>query len=423
MLKQRFQSQFAKSVLILLTGSLVAQMIPFLSLPILQKFFFSPADFGVLAVFISLSEIFTNISCLKMEFAIVPQKTDRKAINMAFGAIRISWFISLLSLLILLLFTDQIAGTFNEPKLKGFLFLIPIYVLIVGFNDTMAYWFNRKKLFSQISKSKIVQTSVAESIKLTTGYLSFNYIGLIWGRVSGFLASALFYLFRFVKEDRKSLKLISNRESWELIKKNKRFVFFTSPSVFLASLINLVYINLFLIYFGKEVVGIIGVSMTYISAGFGVISSSFSQVFYSEIAEIQDKDRMLQVYLSFAKKLVLMAAVPLLVIQLIPAAWVTYLLGKQWSELIHIARIMAVWLSVWFVASSLSFIYIRLGRQREMMLFDILHLVLIITGFYVGYFIDQSMMSALWGFAISQVIYYLFAIFIATYFIKKFSNE
>ena len=105
MLSFKGQSNFTKNVLILLTGSFVAQAIPFISLPILQKFFFKPADFGVLAVFISLSDIFTNISCLKLEFAIVPQTSYRKAVNMAFGAIKVSWIVALLSLILILIFS------------------------------------------------------------------------------------------------------------------------------------------------------------------------------------------------------------------------------------------------------------------------------------------------------------------------------
>ena len=388
----------------------------------MQKFFFKPADFGVLAVFISLSDIFTNISCLKLEFAIVPQTSYRKAVNMAFGAIKVSWIVALLSLILILIFAKELSSYFNEPKLNGYLFLIPIYVLITGFNDVLSYWFNRRKRFTQISKSKIIQTSSAELVKLGSGLMSINYIGLIAGRILGFFFSLCYFLSRLFKEDKHSFKFLNHRESNALIKENKRYLFFTTPSVFLGSLLNLVYLNLFLVHFGKEVVGIIGVSMTYISAGFGVISLSFSQVFYAEISEIRNREEILKIYLSFAKKLMLLAIVPLVLIYLIPGKLIIYLLGDQWEQLIHVARIMAIWLAVWFVSSSLSFIYIRLGRQREMMIFDLLHLVLMVGGFYAGYFFSPTLMGALWGFSISQVIYYLFAIFIAIYFIKKFKD-
>lgn len=388
-------------------------------LPILQKYFYKPADFGILAVFISMCEVFSSIACLKIEFAIVVQKSIRNAVNVAFGAMKISWLMTLLSLIIVLIFKKELSIYYNEPKLENYLFLLPVYVLLVGTNDVLSYWFNRKQKFKTISSSKVVQTSFAESAKFLLGYLGANYVGLLLGRVLGFLFSGIYLAWRFVKNDLRALKLIRNKTSNELIAENKNYIFFTTPTVFVGSLINLTYLNLFITYFGKDIAGLLGVSMSYLSAGFGVISVSFSQVFFSKLSEIVESHHLLQVYKRFAKQLALIALIPLTAIYLIPAKLVVYLLGEEWNQLLEVARIMAVWLSIWFVSSSLSFIYIRLGRQKEMLLFDCIHLAMVVAGFFAARMIDTSLTAALWGFSISQSLYYLFAIFIAIYYIKK----
>ncbi|WP_430404665.1 lipopolysaccharide biosynthesis protein [Fluviicola sp.] len=413
------KSPFAQNVFILLTGSLISQVLPFLMLPILQKYFYKPADFGILTVFISMCEIFSSIACLKMEFAIVVQRTIRNAINTAFAAMKIAGFMTLFSLLIVVLFKNQLSEYYNEPKLANYLFLLPIYVFLVGTNDVLSYWFNRKKKFKTISSSKVVQTSFAETLKLTLGYLRANYVGLLLGRLMGFFFSGCYLVWKFMKEDRRTLQLITHKESNQLVKANKQYVIFTTPSVFVNSLINLIYLNLFISHFGKDIAGLLGVSMTYLSAGFGVISVSFSQVFFSKVSEIIESHHLLQVYKQFAKQLALFALGILALIYLIPTKLVVYLLGNEWNQLMEVARIMAVWLSISFISSSLSFIYIRLGRQKEMLLFDCLHLLLILIGFFTARLIDTSLTAALWGFSISQSVYYLFAIFIAIYFIKK----
>lgn len=402
-----------------MTGSLISQIIPFLFLPILQKYFYSPADFGLLAVFISTCEIFSNISCLKIEFAIVLQKTYRKAINLVYAAFRINLLMVLFSFGVVCLFRNELSNFYKDPRLSVYLWLLPVYVLFVGINDVLTYWFNRKKKFSTISSSKVVQTTLSEGIKLTSGFAGLNYFGLLLGRLLGFLFSAVYFSHRFIKDDIRSLKLINKKESNQLLKDNRNYIYFTTPTVFVGSLINLVYLNLFINYFGTDVAGLLGVSMTYLSAGFGVISISFSQVFFSKVSEIHTAEELMVVYKRFAKQLALFAMVPLVIIYLIPTSWVVAILGEEWKELMSVARIMSIWLGVWFVSSSLSFIYIRLGRQKEMLLFDILHLVLIIIGFYVAYWIQPTLISALWGFTISQAVYYLFAIFVAIHFIEK----
>lgn len=414
------ESSFLKNVLVLLSGTLLSQIIPFIFLPILQRFYFTPADFGLLAVFISICELFSNISCLKLEFAIVLQHSIRKAINLMVTAFKINGFMVLFSALIILFFGESLSEFYKEPKLKDYLWFVPLYVFLVGINDIMTYWFNRNKRFGVISSSKIAQTGTAELVKLLTGYLSFNYVGLFIGRISGFFFSGIFYVNRFIKQDQRKLKLIRNEDSLPLLKENKKYLIFTTPTVFLGSLINVVYLNLFMYHFGKDITGVLGVSMTYLSAGFGVISVSFSQVFFSRVSEIKDRDELLRIYVRFAKKLGLIALIPILFIYLLPTHWVTYLLNDEWEDLIVVARIMSLWLGVWFVSSSLSFIYIRLGKQKEMLFFDLLHLILIVLGFYISFWINSSFLSALWGYTISQIVFYLFAIFIALYYIKRF---
>jgi len=419
---QNKRSEFFRNILILFSGSFLSQLIPFIVLPILQRYYFSPADFGLLAVFIYFSELFAKVATLKLEYGIVIEKRIKDAINLMYGALRISWVMVILSLIVVLFFRYDIAYYFEAPKLANYLFLLPIYILVTSFSDVSNYWFNRGKHFKVISYSKITQTSAAEGVKLLTGVLGFSFVGLISGRITGFAVASLYYIRKFWQYDRVNLRLLNRNHSNKMIKKNRKFIFFTTPSVFIGSIINLAYINLFLLYFGKDIVGMIGVSMTYLSAGFGVISVSFSQVFYSKLAEVKDKVKMLSKYKRFARNLFALASVPIVCVYAFPSTWAVNILGNEWGELIVIARIMVWWLAIWFVASSLSFVYIRLGRQKEMVLFDILHLILIFISFFVAIWIKNDFISALWGFTIGQSLYYLFAVYIAIFYIKKFDE-
>ena len=63
---------------------------------------------------------------------------------------------------------------------------------------------------------------------------------------------------------------------------------------------------------------------------------------------------------------------------LCPSWIVTSVLGEKWVGLMHIIKIISPWMAIMFLASSLSFIFIRLGKQREIFFFDVFHLVLIL---------------------------------------------
>lgn len=419
MIQRIRESDFIRNILVLFSGSLLSQLIPFFVLPILQRYYYSPADFGLLAVFISFSELFSSVASGKLEYGIVLQNRERNAINLFFGALKIVLIVTVISSVLVLIFRSFIADYLEAPRLSSYLFLLPVYIIFFSMTDLFSYWFNRKKRFKVISFAKLVQTGTSESVKLVSGMLNLGVFGLIIGRLSGFIGAVFYYVRTFVKRDSRALKLLDNKISRETVRENKKFLFFTTPSVFLGNLINVIYLQLFLVYFGEQMVGMIGVSMTYLSAGFGVVAISFSQVFYSKLAETKSKEQLLHMYIRFAKNLALIALIPVVVVYLIPGSMVASILGKQWMELMPIARIMVLWLAAWFVSSSLSFIFIRLQKQRALLYYDVLHLVVILAGFFIGHAYSKTIESALWGFSIARFIFYVFVIGVAIRMIKR----
>ncbi|WP_343748435.1 oligosaccharide flippase family protein [Fluviicola sp.] len=419
MIQRIRESDFIRNILVLFSGSLLSQLIPFFVLPILQKYFYSPADFGLLAVFISFSELFSSVASGKLEYGIVLQDRERHAINLFFGALKIVLIVTVISSILVLIFRDFISNYLGEPRLNSYLFLLPVYIIFFSITDLFSYWNNRKRRFKVISWAKLVQTGTSETVKLLAGVMHLGVFGLILGRLSGFIGSVLYYVRGFLKRDSRALKLLDNQISRETVRENKKFLLFTTPSVFLGNLINVVYLQLFLVYFGEKMVGIIGVSMTYLSAGFGVVAVSFSQVFYSRLAETKSKEDLLRMYIRFAKNLALLAFIPVAVVYLIPGRFVANILGEQWIELMPIARIMVVWLAAWFVSSSLSFIFIRLQKQQALLYYDVLHLIVIVSGFFIGRSFSDQVESALWGFSIARCVFYIFVIGVAIRMIKK----
>lgn len=423
MIQRIRESDFIRNILVLFSGSLLSQLIPFFVLPILQRYYYSPADFGFLAIFVSFSELFSSVASGKLEYGIVLQTRERNAINLFFGALKIVLIVTLISCVLVLIFRNSIADYLEEPRMSNYLFLLPVYIIFFSMTDLFSYWNNRKRRFATISWAKLVQTGTSESVKLLAGVINLGVFGLIIGRLSGFIGAVFFYVRTFLKRDSRALKLLDNTISRETVRENKKFILFSTPSVFLGNLINVVYLQLFLVYFGEQMVGVIGVSMTYLSAGFGVVAISFSQVFYSKLAETRKKEELLHMYKRFAKNLALLALVPVVIVYLIPSSFVANLLGEKWLELMPIARIMVFWLAAWFVSSSLSFIFIRLQKQKVLLYYDMLHLLIILAGFFIGRAFSNDMESALWGFSIARFLFYIFVIGVAIHMIKHVDEK
>ena len=74
--RKLFKSEFVKSSITIMTGTAIAQAVPIAISPILTKIY-TPEDFGLLAIFVSILSILSVVSSFRYELAIAqPQKKE-----------------------------------------------------------------------------------------------------------------------------------------------------------------------------------------------------------------------------------------------------------------------------------------------------------------------------------------------------------
>jgi O-antigen/teichoic acid export membrane protein len=91
------KGSFARNVLTLMTGTTLAQAIPIAVSPILTRLF-SPAEFGVFAVYLAIVSVLAILATGRYELAIMVPKKDRDAAALAVAAFMLSLFVSLVIL-------------------------------------------------------------------------------------------------------------------------------------------------------------------------------------------------------------------------------------------------------------------------------------------------------------------------------------
>jgi len=124
-------SEFSRNVLTLMTGTTIAQAIPIAISPILTRIY-TPEDFGVFAL-----------------------------------SIIISFFISLITLIIVFVFNIQITNLLGNKEISNWLYFIPITVLLTGVYQSFNYWSNRKKqnigFYTVIKNIKYIRGSINDT--------------------------------------------------------------------------------------------------------------------------------------------------------------------------------------------------------------------------------------------------------------------
>ena len=407
------KNHFLKNVLTIFSGTTIAQIINLSAIIILQRYFYSPEEYAPFRLFFEFAAVFSSISALRLESGLILERVDRRALSLLRICIRYSLIISLIG---------GITFTFyfiNEIKVFQYewllLVLMPFAIFANGIIQISRQFFTRSKHFLTITTSRVIHSTTGSISQIITGLLNFNFIGLIVGRIIGLFSCNLNYIRKYfqnygwIKKNKELEK--------ELVQKHKKFIWFSSPGVFVGNSINLITLIFFTHYYGEQFSGLLAAAIQYLGLLIMMFSSSFAQVYYNEIAQIKDSNKLLKSYTYWLKRLLMMTLLGWIILVFTPSSLLTMILGEKWAGLMDTIKIISPWMAVMFVASSLSYIFIRLGKQKEVFFFDIFHLVIILIGMFVGHIFLNDQIQILYVISSVQTLFYILSISLALKFL------
>ena len=414
------KNHFLKNVLTIFSGTTIAQIINLSAIIILQRYFYSPEEYAPFRLFFEFATVFSSISALRLESGLILERIDQRALSLLRICLRYSLVISLIG---------GITFTFyfiNEIKVFQYewllIVLMPFAIFANGIIQISRQFFTRSKHFLTITTSRVIHSATGSISQIITGLLNFNFIGLIAGRLIGLFSCNLNYVRKYLKNYR-WVKKNKGLEK-ELVQKHKNFIWFSSPGVFVGNSINLITLIFFTHYYGEQFSGLLAAAIQYLGLLIMMFSSSFAQVYYNEIAQIKDSNKLLKSYTYWLKRLLMMTLLGWIILVFTPSSLLTMILGEKWSGLMVTIKIISPWMAVMFVASSLSYIFIRLGKQKEVFFFDIFHLVIILFGLLIGHYFLNDQIQILYIISSVQTLFYILSISLALKFLfENLKNE
>ena len=197
MLKKQFthilKSEFNRNVLTLVSGTTIAQVITLLCSLVLSRLY-SPGDFGIFTLFISISSVISLVLAGRYELAINLPKTDREGINVLGFSFKINLINTSILFVISIVLYFAFDYLFKENiLLKRWLIFIPFIASFLNLSNIFQNWFIRKKDFRVISYGKIINSFVNNGIAIALGFLVFGAWGIFIGNLFGLIALVLFF--------------------------------------------------------------------------------------------------------------------------------------------------------------------------------------------------------------------------------------
>tara|TARA_R110000822_G_scaffold300911_1_gene424486 strand:- start:10009 stop:11301 length:1293 start_codon:yes stop_codon:yes gene_type:complete len=411
------KSDFVRNVILVMTGTAVSQMIGLAVTPILTRNY-SPKDFGILLIYISILTIAGTISTGKYERVILLLKfnSDIKRV------VLLSLFISLMAgmfLLILTLTSKQLIVEYLSFDITYYNWIITIPFLLVVYSQYIVFstLLNYQKNYKALSIAKVVKTLTSITTSLTCIILLNDARGLILGEILGYTFSFI-YIFSLNRAFL-NLKIISFYKIREVALRYKEFPIYNIPSDFMNMTSSQLPAFFLTTYFGTGVTGFYSLMKRVLDAPIGLLSTSVLEVFRQKAAEkYLENGNCKSLFIKTAKSLALMSLVPFILLFVYAPDLFSFLFGKEWRIAGDYSRIFTLYYYFKFISSPLTYMFYIAEKQRIDFLLHIYVFCSVIIILNLPKFINMNEIQVLLTYSINFVLIYI-VYFIFSYELAK----
>jgi O-antigen/teichoic acid export membrane protein len=180
MLSKLTSSIFVRHVFVLLSGTIMAQGIVILTIPIVTRLY-DPVAFSVLAGFASVLSIVTAVACLRFNVAIpLPEREDEAASLLVLSVVSAT-VLSVLTYGLMMWVPFRDLEVIASRGLDSYFWLLGIAIWLSGTYLAFQSWAARRKAFKRIARTKVTRAGWSVATQIGIGAINPVPLGLLLG--------------------------------------------------------------------------------------------------------------------------------------------------------------------------------------------------------------------------------------------------
>lgn len=347
-----------------MAGTALSNLLIILTTPLLTRLY-TPEEFGVYSVFLSLLFMGTILVSLRYETAIPLPEDDDDAFHLLLLSIGIAFIVS--GMLFILLIFIPLAAFLNVPTLDGYMWMLSISLLGIGTFHALNSLAIREDQYMVISKAKMSMNSGQISSQLVLGFVNLGLLGLLIGEVIGRVVGSLDYLRMFKKN-----KLFKSRFNSKTLKKvlveYKSYPLVSSWAALINSLGTQLPIFYLAAHFDAKTAGLFFLAQKILTVPEGLIGFSAAQVYLSHAAQTarNSEDQFKKFFWDTVIKMFIIGFVILGLVALFAPLVIKLVFGEQWIQVAEFIQILSVLYLMKIVINPISanfYVFHALGKQ------------------------------------------------------------
>ncbi|WP_325892100.1 oligosaccharide flippase family protein [Grimontia sp. NTOU-MAR1] len=329
-----------RSILTLATGSITASIVMAVSMPILSRFF-SPGEFGVFSVYLSLVGLISLFASANIESALMltSRKVERAIILKICIIITIAS--AMITALSILIFNNQAKSYFGTDSIIPVLLVIPGVIAFCG-HKFVTINANSNKEYGYVSKATFYRSVLIVICQLAIGFALSGTYGLILGSILSYVLYILYFCFKSdFKSDFYSSKITSKRVKHILQKYRRTYMHLFPQSLLNYTSQQLPYL-IFPLYYSTSVIGGLFIAQRLLKMPAGILTMALRNVFYPYFRE-QNSEGIYHTYIKLTFGLFLVGLPICITLYYYISDLVVLILGDGWRDAAQYSKYMIFW--------------------------------------------------------------------------------
>ena len=385
----RATSGLLRATVTLLMGGALAQLVPLLLGPVLARLF-TPQAFGVFTTFSTVAATVAVVACGRYEFALPMARDEDEAAVLLALCVRIGLLVLVLSV--------PLAALLNMTGHLPLPWLLPLAVAAAGALQLLIMWSNRAQRFRALAISRVLQYGGAALFQVALG-------GALWWSArqpAGAEAAWALVIAPVLAGVLAALVLVQPAPAggWrallparahpgmqqamrQVAVKFRDFPLLNTPHAFLGALQDALAVAMLVAFSGHAAAGFWGLGLRYLKAPATLVGSAVSQALYPRLTGAQPADAQRAVRQIMA--LLGAVALGLMLMLMVAGPWLFRLVfGAAWQEAGELARALAPYIAVHFVAAPLAVVTMAWKAQRWALLLSIVGQIVFLIALMLG---------------------------------------
>jgi len=383
-----------RATLTLLAGSALAQAVPLLLGPWIARLY-TPAEYGQFSLVWTVASNLAVVGCARYEFALALETGDKGAAALLALCLRM-----LLAMTAMAILVGAAWMVWADLPVAA---ALPLVVLALAASQAMAQWAARAGRFAVLAWARVVQWGGGAIAQAGLGLLQAGPWGLVGGAA---LATAVAAALQAQPAPAGGWRrLLDAQPLREMADKHRDFPLLNTPHAFAGALQDTLAIALLAAWLGAPEAGAWALALRYLKAPASLVGGSLSQALYPRLTQASN---LLEARTLVRHNMLLLAAIalPLMLALLAFGPWLfATVFGPEWRGAGELARSLAPYIALHFIASPMSVVTMAWGAQAWALKLALVGQVMFVGGLAAGLHLG-GLAGAGWGVSAAMLLYF-----------------